>query len=289
MIPLIPLMFVVLGAQAAAGPAEPPDTAAGHLPPSCPEPTHLDDFSAAARAGERAFAAMDLLALGHAREEALQTLPCLVDQVTPLVAADFHRMMAMAAFTSGDEKRVLEEFHAARRLEPGYLVPEEVAPAGHPLADLYMKAEKNVLIDRKLDPVIPPVGGFVLVDGVDTSWRLEGLSALLQAHDARGALVQTRYVLSTDPTPAWGPLPLEVEARRRRRIALGASAGAAVLLAGGLYTGAVVQEQRFQSSVVPDQDGELRSMQTKANSMLWASVGAGGLGVALATVTVVLW
>lgn len=287
--PLIPLLTVVLGADAVAAPVESSPAAVGRIPPSCPEPTHLDDFSAAARAGERAFAAMDLLALGHAREEALETLPCLVDQVTPLVAADFHRMMAMAAFTSGDEDRVLEEFHAARRLEPGYQVPEAVAPAGHPLANLYDQAEKNVLIDRKLDPVIPPVGGFVLVDGVDTSWRLEGLSALLQAHDARGGLVETRYVLASDPTPAWGPLPLEVEARRRRRIALGASAGAAVLLAGGLYTGAVVQERRFQSSVVPDQDSELRSMQTKANSMLWASVGAGGLGVALATVTVVLW
>ncbi len=265
------------------------DGVAAVIPTSCPAPTHLDDFSAAARAGERAFAAMDLLSLGDARSEALQTLPCLVDQVTPTVAADFHRMMAMAAFTSGDETKVLEEFHAARRLEPGYTVPEEVAPEGHPLSDLYERAATNVLDSHGLDPVIPPIGGFVLVDGAETSLRIQGLSALLQAHDAQGRLVETRYLMADQPTPAWGPLPLELEARRRRRIALGASTGAALLLAGGLYSGALVQQHRFDNSVVPDDDPTLPTIQAKANSLLFASVGAASLSVALGTVTVVLW
>ncbi len=284
---VIALILVLSVAQAGGRPQvaddEPP------LDVDCPGPTHLSDFSAAARAGERAFAQMDLLALGDARRTALQALPCLVDQVTPTVAADFHRMMAMAAFTSADETMVLEEFHAARRLEPGYTVPEAVAPEGHPLTDLYNRAASGVLDDRRLDPVIPPFGGFVLVDGAEGGVRIRGLSALLQPHDAEGTLLETRYVLAADPTPAWGPLPLELEARRRRRIALGASTAGALLLSASLGTAAVVTERQFYNTVVPDQDAELTAMQVRTNSMFWASVGAGALAASLGTVTIVLW
>ncbi len=261
---------------------DPPRTLA-----ACPERSSLSDFQAAARAGETAFADIDLPALTRARQMALSTLPCLAEPVTPVVAADFHRMMAMAAFTAGDEALVLAEFHAARRLDPGYSIPVDVAPPGHPLVQLYERSAIAGSIERELDAVIPPIGGTVVVDGTVQGLRPRGLSAVVQVFGEDGLLNHTEYLLPGDPTPRFGPLPLELEQKKRRRKGLLAATGATTLLAGGLYTRAVVGEAQFL-----DPTGDLpkpRPTRAVSNSFFWGSVGVGTVAVGLGVFTAVTW
>lgn len=255
----------------------------------CPEPQHLDDFEASARAGERAFAGMDLPGLSRARLAALEALPCLVDRVNPPVAADFHRMMAMAAFTQGDEQQVRAEFHAARRLDPGYAIPAQVAPAGHPLTVLYDSAVDDPLLSRALEPVIPPLGGSAAVDGAESGLRAVGLSAIVQTFDAQGALQQTIFLMPGDPTPAFGPLPLEAAQRRRRRISLGIGAGAAAVAGVGLYAGGLITERQFNDLRAPVDDPELRALRVRNNALLTGAAGAGALAMGLGGALVILW
>ena len=263
--------------------------AAPALATDCPEPSHLDDFEASARAGERAFAAMDLPGLTRARRSALEALPCLGDRVTPPVAADFHRMMAMAAFTKGDEQQVLAEFHAARRLDPGRPIPADVAPAGHPLTVLYDAAVDDPNSSRALDPVIPPLGGRAAVDGADNGLRAVGLSAIVQTFDGEGTLLETIFLMPDDPTPAFGPLPLEAAQRRRRRVTLGVGAGAAALVGVGLYAGGAVTERQFNDLRVPVDDPELRALRVRNNALLTGAAGAGVLALGMGGALVILW
>lgn len=264
-------------------------SAAHATPPTdqCPEVATLEDFQAAARAGERAFAEIDLPALTRAREVALATIPCLGQPVTPAIAADFHRMMAMAAFTAGDEALVLAEFHAARRLDPGYHIPASVAPPGHPLVELYEAASRHTDTDQVLESVIPPVGGTAVVDGTVSGLRPRGLSAIVQVYREDGLLTQTVYLLPGDPTPRYGPVPVEVEQERRRRRALLAATGGTALIAGGLYTRAVVGEALFMDT--SRTLSKPRKAQATNNAYFWSSLGVGTAALGLGVVTTITW
>jgi len=273
-------MVGLLLLSTAASAAVPPETG------ECPEVATLEDFEAAARAGEQAFADIDLPALTRARETALATIPCLGDPVTPTIAAEFHRMMAMAAFTAGDELLVLAEFHAARRLDPGYRVPAEVAPDGHPLVVLYEAAALHH-DDSELDSVIPPVGGTVVIDGTVDGLRPSGLSAIVQVYAADGLLTHTQYLLPGDPTPRFGPTPVDRERDRKRHRDLLISTGAVGLAAGGLLTRARIGELRLL-----DESRELtqpKQAQAINNAYYWGAVGVGTVAAGLGVYTVVTW
>jgi hypothetical protein len=245
------------------------------------------DFEAAARTGEQAFANLDLPALTRAREEALATIPCVAEPIPPKVAADFHRMMAMAAFTSGDEALVLAEFHAARRLDPGYSIPPEVAPSGHPLVRLYERAATNSGAEQELEAVIPPLNGIVVVDGTAHGLRPRGLSAVVQVYGEDSALTLTEYLLPGDPTPKYGPVPLELEQQKKRRRGLLAATGTTALVGGVLYGMAVSGEQQFLD---PNTEiTNLEQAQAINNAYFWGSVGVGAVTVGLGAFTVITW
>ncbi len=254
---------------------------------ACAEPTTLEDFLGAASRGEQSFAAMDLLGLSKAREQGLAVIPCLGQAVTTKEAAAFHRMMAMAAFTAGDEAGVLSEFHAARRLEPGYQIPETVAMEGHPLVDLYQRSIDGE--EGSLDPTIPPLEGHVTVDGVRGAPRPTAISTIVQVFGADDSLEQSLYLLPGDPTPSWGPLPIDELRRKRRRVALSSAAGASLLAGGLLYGLSLYSEARFQDLDDPIPDADLPSQRDQTNALFFASLGAGAVGLGLGVVTVVSW
>lgn len=271
-------MILLLGALLAA-------VGRGSEPGVCEEPASIEEFHAAALAGEQAFSQVDLPALTRAREFALELIPCLDEPVPPEVAAEFHRMMAMAAFTRGDEALVLAEFHAARRLDTAYRIPPDVAPEGHPLVRLYAAAARDVAPDRALETIVPPVDGSVVVDGTRDALRPSGLSAIVQVYGSDDVLTHTQYLLPWDPTPRFGPLPIDLERQRKQRRALAIATGSTALVAGGLHYGAVrtkaymLDESRSTYSEVPQ-------LQTVANALEIAAVSVGtvsvGLGVRLA-------
>lgn len=255
--------------------------------PDCTEPSTLSGFLSQARQGEASFANMDMVGLTRARQLALDHIPCLGEPVTTEVAAAFHRMMAMAAFTQGDEPGTLAEFHAARRLQPGYTIPEDVAPEGHPLVDLY---ERSVDSDEgSLDPTIPPLGGWVTVDGVRGAPRPTGISTILQSFEADQAIDRTLYLLPGDPTPSFGPMPIDELRRKRRRYALGGSTAAALVASGVLYGMSWSSYGKFMDTDDPLPDSQLPTQRNTTNTLLFASMGAGAVGVGLGVTTLVVW
>ena len=244
----------------------------------------LAAFRAAARRGEDAFASMNLARLQVADAQALSTIPCLVDPLPVEAAADFHRLRALRAFTEDDSSLVLSEFHAARRLVPGYVVPEEVAPEGHPLQQLYdFSAGAD---EGALELVVPPEGGRVVVDGVSNALRPSGVSSIVQVYSSRGTLVESRYLAPGEATPAWGLRPEEVlAAQQRHQLLVGGTVlfGVASL---ATYTASRLTRQRFEASTTP---AEIRSLARTTNGLAWTAVGSGGLALGLGTTAVLVW
>ncbi len=253
----------------------------------CVAVTTLADFLAAAEQGETAFASMDLPGLREAREQGLALIPCLGEHVTPSEAASFHRMMALAAFTTGDEAQVLAEFHAARRLQPGYEIPETVAPEGHPLLDAYAR---SINADEgELEPTIPPEGGHVNVDGVRGAPRPNGISTLIQVYEADDQLDQTLYLLPGDPLRSFGPLPIdELQRERRRKVFIGAT-GVSAVAAAVLYGSARASYNSFWNTDDPLPDDELAGQRVQTNSLFYSSLGAAAVGVGLGVTTALVW
>ncbi len=258
-----------------------------HAADDCPASSTVASFLEQARLGELAFAEMDTLGLAQAREQALARIPCLSEPITPRVAAAFHRMMAMSAFASGDEDAVLAEFHAARRLEPGYAIPLDVAPAGHPLVVLY---ERAVTADEGgLDATIPPLGGYVTVDGVLGAPRPTGISSLVQSFQPGDVLERTLFLAPGESTPTFGPMPLDELRRVRRRWALGGSSAAAFVAGGVLYGLAWRQHANFWDEDDPLPDENLAGARTRSNTLFLSAVGAGTVGLGFGVATAIAW
>ncbi len=252
--------------------------------PDCDQPSTVADFLQAAERGEHAFAAMDLPALSSARERGLLLIPCLGEPITPHDAAAFHRMMALAAFTSGDREAVMREFHAARRLEPGYQIPLEVAPPGHSLVRLY---DRSAGADEgELQAVIPPKFGWVNVDGVRGAPRPSGIATLMQVYGKGDVLQESLYLLPEHELPVWGPLPIDDLRRKRRRVTLLSATGATFASSAVLYGVAMQHKVWFWDPDIDRTDDELVELKLRINALGWTSLGlvtlSAGLGVATA-------
>ncbi len=168
----------------------------------CTRATEVEDFREAQIGAEDAFAAGDEAALHAARDEAVNALVCIGERLPSEEAAAFHRMIAMVAFTFGDEPRVRSELRRAIQLDPDYYDPGEVGPDDHRFIQLY--AEASGLDDAPVTMLTPPPGGFVMVDGVRDAGRPDGVAAVVQVFNADYLLVETVYLPPGAASPSWG-------------------------------------------------------------------------------------
>lgn len=247
--------------------------------------TTVADFAAASAAGEVAFADLDSDALARAQLAGAHALTCLSEPVGTRDAAAFHRMIALAAFTRHNLSDARSEFHAARRLEPGYQIPESVAPPGHPLVALY---DESASADEGELQAVQASTGWIVVDGVRGSPRPIGVSVILQRFDALGKLENSIYLPAKAPLPSWAVPPKAVSRKGLHAGFVAASTGTAV--AGGVTYGlALATQARFADLENPVPDSELSSLQTRANGLTYASIGLGVVGLALGSITILSW
>lgn len=253
---------------------------------ACAGTTTIADFTAASASGEAAFADLDSDALNRALVAGARALTCLTDPVGTKDAAAFHRMIALAAFTRHDLANARAEFHAARRLEPGYVIPESVAPQGHPLTALY---EESATADEgELQAVQASAGGWIVVDGVRGSPRPVGVSVILQRFDALGKLESSVYLPAKAPLPSWATPPKAVT-RKGTHTGFIAGTSAAAVAGGVTYGIALGTKARFMDLEDPVADADLPGLQSRANTLTYASIGVGVVALALGTVTIVTW
>ncbi|MFT5587792.1 MAG: hypothetical protein ACI9VR_005405 [Cognaticolwellia sp.] len=232
----------------------------------------------AAIQGEQSFSDLNLEGLNAAATQAEADLPCVQEPLSLETAAAYHRLMGLSAFANGDRERVIYEFSAARVSEPGYSMPETLAPEGHPLQAAY--TESLQLDGGQAETPVPPIGGYVMVAGVRDGQRKVARPTIVQVYQADGAWFETQYLAPGQAMPVWGPPPQEpqlAESRWRKRAIV---AGVSAVAAGSLYGVAAVSGRRFDGE--SSQSELQQAYATNRASVAGASVSAVaaiGLGV----------
>lgn len=256
----------------------------------CEKPTTLSQLAQASVDGERSFADMNpnlRKVSGMAREEVLR---CLSEPISVEAAAAFHRLMALEAFSIRDDKRALREFHAARRLAPGYVLPEDLAPLDHPLRKLYVASEQ---VNEGLPELVnPPKGGSVRVGGVTNAPRFKDVPVIVQVFDRTHKLIETRYIQPGETLPDWGlNNPLGVTAKDlgidttptwKKDSTWWIASGVVAVVAVGFYGAALYEKNQFNDHGTSDR--ELSGLQSRTNGFGYTSLATGGLAVVLAGV-----
>lgn len=267
---------------------------ASHAFARCEKPTTIADLAKIGQDGEKAFMDPDGVArlltfTTRARE---LVVPCLQDKITPRDAAAFHRLMALEAFTHKDIERVLSEFHAARKLEPGYEFPADVLPEGHRLRGMYEKAATHE--DGKLEVVFPPDGGYVTVGGVRNAPRPEKTPVIIQVFDPFNKILETRYLRPGEKLPVWGKNPFGMTAEDLGIDNKSAfvtpktwyiSAAVAAVVTGALYGVAMYNKSQFQNTSGKDSSDSDRNLQgyaDRANAFGTSSIITGSLTMVFA-------
>lgn len=265
-------------------------------------PSRSADLQRPINEAQAAFASMDGRSFERASGVADEALSCLGEPISPASAASVHRHEALAAFVHDDPARARAAFRSALALQPSYRLPEDIAPAGNPLAKLYEEA--RALGPGPDEPIWPSPGTTMLVDGATASALPSDRPVIVQILSGDGAVLSTSYLrvggalpaglLTSAPTssvvvanssissvPGVSDLPPRKSARPLLIGAAGAAAGAA-----GLYALSAVTQARYkEEGAVPD--ASLDGLVTLNHRAVIAAGGLGAVGVGLGVVGVI--
>jgi len=258
----------------------------GFAQTKCAKPSTTKQLVGVGPLAERAFADMNEEKLRrHASEARDEILPCLTDRLGPSDSAVFHRLMALEAFTNNNELRTVREFHAARKLFPGYILPEDLAGPDHPLRKLYVQAE--TLDDGTAEKVSPPEKGYLMLGGIRNAPRFSNIPVLVQVYAQGDRLLETRYFQPGEKLPDWGKLnPMGITAQDlgidtvplwKKPSTWWIATGIASTLAVGFYGAALYQKSQFNDSSTPDRD--LKGLQDRSNAFGYTALASGGLAL----------
>ncbi|MCB9674911.1 MAG: hypothetical protein H6737_07325 [Alphaproteobacteria bacterium] len=248
----------------------------------CEVQTTRDDLEGALQRASAAYEGLDLKAFEVGLDDARRAVPCLGWAVSPSVAAQLHRMEALAAFVASDGEQAKRAFGSARRIEPDFVFPDAWAPEGNPARNLYDEASPDSAVEAA--PV--PPSGAVRFDGRPTRDRPTEQPTVYQWLGAAGEVRTSRYLWPSDPLPAF-PAPIEPpRTKPKLRTPLLVAGGVGVLSGAGLLAGAAASRSAYDGANTTVDNVDARRSLT--NGLVVCSgvtfalgVGAGVAGIAV--------
>lgn len=247
-------------------------------------------------AAETAFTHMDADLFERASTELDRVLACQTEPLTAIQVASFHRVRALAAFFAENEPGSVLSFQAMLATMPGYELPADIAPEGHPLRRSFDQAKLFSAGDTFELPA--PADGWVTVDGIRTRTAPAARPFVFQWLGSSGAVRETQYVTVGTPVPTYAvatapttPVDLDVgpstgRSKPRVNTALlgtGLALGAA---SAGLYGGAFVFRKQYDEAVLAGDEPKIRSQYLATNGSLGGSALFAVVGTTLVLVGV---
>jgi hypothetical protein len=124
-------------------------------------------------------------------------VPCVGEPLTPTLAARVHRARGLARVVAGDLEGAAKAFAAARYSDPGLGLPEDLAPEGTPVRDLFVRPLPYVP-----DASAPePHRGTLLIDGLASGRRPTARPTAVQHLDPSGRVLGTWLLEPGMPLP----------------------------------------------------------------------------------------
>jgi len=248
---------------------------------------HLDSAMAA-------FVEMDQAAFDTALDTARANLGCLIEPISAPTAAHFHRMVALESYLGGESANTEAAFFAALAIQPAYLLPTEIAPAGHPLQKHFEAAR----LDAQVAPVpVPLATGYTLsVDGYSRSGDPAGRMRIAQLIDPTGRVEWTHWLApnatlpelgdaapSLTEAPAAAPLPIPVIAPvppPRSKAGMWAASGSTAVLSAIAYAVALNGRTQFDDPETPGTSLEGLYLRTNTSVVVSGALATASVGLA---------
>lgn len=235
------------------------------------------------RAAHKAFEDLDDKGFQGRLDAARALLPCVDEPVPSSVAAVWHRLEGLRAFSERDLPEAERQFAAARLADPMYVFPETLIPANSPVHGHY---EALSLDTMERTPLAPPKQGTLLLDGLSGGAHRHGLPVLFQHLDDDGHRLHAEVLAPGQPVPDYRV------ARKGFRVNVPLLVGAA--LAGGASLGLYAGTARHKAVLLSDlENGRItdpETLHTRAgvvNTMTVGIIGLGGLAAGLGATAVI--
>ena len=246
-----------------------------------------------------AFAQMDSQAFRAARWQADAAIPCMAEAVQVGQVAAFYRMQALGAFMDQEHAKTAGWFKSVFAVAPQYVLPETLAPEGHPLRIGFEVAQGAPVV--KGEPVPRPAVGIIRVDGKIASELPRDRPYLWQHADGDGRARTSMVVVPGMRPPRYATVrghqkvSTTKEGRRytkvKRNGGMGLSvplisvAGVSAVVSGVSYGMASSKAQKFWDRSTPE--GQLPELRDQTNTWAWVSVGTGALALGTGAAAVI--
>lgn len=245
---------------------------------------------------ELAFVHMDAQLFSAASAALDQALDCQTEPLSAIQVAAYHRVKALAAFFDENEPATVLSFQASLATMPGYTLPLEIAPAGHPLRQQFDQAK--LFSPGDTFALVVPADGWITIDGNRSSAAPAARPFVFQRFGSSGQVLDTAYVAVGTPVPAYpsassvkatltdlDPVPT-TPVRNPRNGALIGTGVALGAVSAALYGSAFVVRQQYDDAVVAGDEERIRSSYQTTNALVLGSGGALALGTSLLLVGV---
>jgi hypothetical protein len=240
---------------------------------------------------EQAFTAMDAEGFEAAASRLDQSILCQREPLSPIQVASYHRVHGLAAFFAADELGTVLSFQAVLSTMPGYLLPLEIAPEGHPLRQRYEEAK--LFAAGETFELPEPAEGWITVDGTRTRRAPASRPFVFQRLGGDGAVVETRYIGAGTPVPSYPeavaaavvraplPAPLPAPVSRQPNRVNGGLVGTGLVLgaaSAGMYGASFLIRDQYDAAVIAGDEDRIRARYWTTNGLLGGAVGAAGIG-----------
>jgi hypothetical protein len=261
----------------------------------CPELVSTATLAQYISKADMAFSTMDENEFRTARWTAQRAVNCLGEPVQAGQAAAYYRMEALGSFLDQNHAQTVAFFRSMLSIAPNYMLPDPMAPAGHPLRIDFEVAQGSMATPGK--PIRRAVDGVIRVDGRVASETPIDRPYLFQ-HQRDDASIALSTVVGVGVEAPGYPVGrgLQTEKTGRRiasdvtriprsatarsyNVPLAATAAMTTAVAGISYVVAMRHEARFNDASTPR--SELSGLRKKTNSMVVLS--ASSVAVAMTT------
>jgi hypothetical protein len=267
---------------------------AGAQTPIC-APLGTAEVDTLATSIESDFRNQDLDTLEGHHATLVQSLPCLLDPVTPALALRVHQVLALAAWALEDNKAFDGHLCSISHIDPTIPLPLSVVASGSPL-----RRYASTLTCNDIPPILVevPRGSTMWLDGVQTSLvpgvpadrpyvmqqRVDGLpvaTAIIRTGETMAPLAPVHAPTLAGPASPTGPGEAPRSLHRSNRRTAGGIALGSGLVALGTGAALIIQGTTWKRSI-NDSPYELTEeiYGAGADGLLWGGIAAMAVGVA---------
>ena len=269
------------------------------LAADCEAPIPPSHLSSLLDEAERAFIDLDIDAFIARTDELRAAIPCLSAVPAPSLVARIHRTEGLRLFGERNVASV-RAFAAARAIEPDYVFPPEVVPAGSPiLADATAMDPST----GRSEELPAPAEGRLHIDGREGLQRPLAWPSLVQLVADDSTPIWSVYLPHDSQAPAYEVRPPQLEAvvpalpdplppetapvRSPLRLPLLVAAGGSALVSGVTYGAAWLTRARWANPETEDE--RLPTLRARTNTLAGTSVVTGLTAVSLGAMLAFTW